>query len=347
MLSTGSRKSPYGSQEHDMDHFPLVKVDSEGGSKKSRRYRVAGDRDVTHAARERTKEHRKHRSGRERERRGDRPPHSSSPPAPNSSHKSRSLRRNLSAGRNSPHSYEGRRSHDHHHQAWERDSQQQQQQQHGGGGSPHSYEGGKRSHDQQQQQQQHTWEQRDPPHSYQLDRDDGFRQRGGEGGDRERRPRDQYEGRWGSGAPPHTRNPHRTHKSSEHAQQSKSRSPAPHNVWKDGEGGGGSLERGSKGEYRYMRKQRQARRGEESPLDSRHADSASEDSEVEEGEEISGSGRRRRVITLRHGDLEGLLRDNSGSSGDSSLESVSDEGVCSEEGEEVSEEGVCCEEGAL
>ena len=285
----GSGKSPYGSQEHDMDPFPLVKVDSEG-SKKSRRYRMGGDRDVTHSVHdtERTKEHRKHKSGRERR---DRPPRSSSP-APNSSHRSRNMRRNLSAGRNSPHSYEGRRSHDH--QVWERDSHI----------SPHSYEG-KRSHD------QHAWE-RDPLHSYQLDRDEGLRQRG----DRARRPRDQYEGKWGSGAPP--RNLHRTHRSAEYAHQGRSRSPP----WKDG-----GPDRGSKGESRYVRKQRQARR-EESPLDSRHADSsASEDSE----EELSGGGSgRHRVITLRHGDLEGLLRDDSDSnSSDSSLESVNDRGEVS------------------
>lgn len=103
--------SPY--EKADMEYFPLVKAETEVG-KKSRRYRGVADRGKSHATqdKERSNEHRKHKSS-ERERR-NRPPRSLSPGpfSSSSAHKSRGIRRNVSSGHTSPRMYEGKRSRD-------------------------------------------------------------------------------------------------------------------------------------------------------------------------------------------------------------------------------------------
>lgn len=95
-----------------MEYFPLEKGGLEGvASKKSRRYRGVSDREKSrYSSQERErKDHKKHRSERERR---PRPHRSPSPVSSGSSHKSRGIRRNVSSGHNSPHMYEGRRSHE-------------------------------------------------------------------------------------------------------------------------------------------------------------------------------------------------------------------------------------------
>ena len=80
-------------------------------SKKSRKYRGASDREKPrYSSQERErKDHKKHRSERQRRVRQHRSP---SPVSSGSGHKSRGIRRNVSSGHNSPHMYEGRRSHE-------------------------------------------------------------------------------------------------------------------------------------------------------------------------------------------------------------------------------------------
>lgn len=222
----------------DTEYFPLVKTDAEGGGKKLRRYRGGGsDREKSHHSgqeRERTKEHKKHRS--------DRPRRARLSPSPGSGHKSHEIR---SSGHNSPHMYEGRRSHDE----------------------------GKWSHDYQGRE-------RVPAHSYKSDREEGYRR-----GDRMMHPKGRYEGRRGSGAgaPPtnlHGPRPHRDpHRSPLVSDDMRRRGREEREFERIP--AGGSDRRGREGGYAHQKVH--IRRERPLMVESHYVESSSEESLAEEG----------------------------------------------------------------
>lgn len=198
-----------------------------------------------------------------------------------------------------------------------------------GHSSPHMYEG-RRSHDYQGRE-------RNLPHSYKSDRDEAYRR-----GDRMRYPKEHYEGRRGSGAPPPNVHAPRDHRDT----RGRSRSPLMDEMKRHGREGreGREYERvptgGGEGrdvgegrgrEGGYVRERKHVRRQRPLMAESRYVESSSEGSSGEEG-----GGRRppreQRVFTLRHEDFQSILegrggrREGSGSSSDSSGNSGSAQG---------------------